>query len=170
MKNIVLIGFMGTGKSSVGRILARRLRREFVDLDRYLEEREKRKIREIFEKEGEPYFRAIEKEAVNVWSCKQNLVITTGGGTVIDPENRSALKENGILVTLVASPETIYQRLKNSKKRPLLNDKEDLRHEIGVLLEKRKPFYKKSDFYFDTDGKNASQVASLILRVLKKKV
>ena len=103
MKNIVLIGFMGTGKSSVGRILAKRAKREFVDLDRYLEAREKRKIRDIFEKEGEAYFRALEKEAVLVWAAGRNKVITTGGGTVVDPENFAALKENGILVTLVAA-------------------------------------------------------------------
>ena len=170
MKNIVLIGFMGTGKSSVGRILARRMKREFVDLDRYLEQREKRKIREIFEKEGEPYFRAIEKEAVNYWSRKENLVITTGGGAMLDPENRSALKQNGYLVALLATPETLYQRLKNSKNRPLLSHHEDLRGEIAKLLEKRKPCYEKSDFYFQTDGKNASEVARLVLNVLGKKV
>lgn len=169
MKNIVLIGFMGTGKSSVGRILAKRAKREFVDLDRYLETKEKRKIRDIFEKEGELYFRALEKEAVRVWASAQNKVITTGGGTVVDPENLSALKENGILITLVAKPETIFNRVKRSKNRPLLNDKEDLFSEIQKLFEKRKPFYQKSDYYFDTDGKTASQVANMIQKVLTPK-
>ncbi len=161
---------MGTGKSSVGRILARRMRRQFVDIDRYIEDREKRKIREIFEKDGEPYFRAVEREAVLHWAAKENMVITTGGGAVMDPENVAALKRTGLLVTLLASPETIYQRVKNSKNRPLLKDKEDLLSEISSLLEKRKPFYEKSDYYFDTDGKNAAQVARMILRVLQKKV
>ena len=170
MKNIVLIGFMGTGKSSVGRILARRMKREFVDLDRYLEEKEKRKIREIFEKEGEPYFRAIEKEAVARWAAAENKVITTGGGAIVDPDNFSALKQNGLLITLLAKPETIYERVKNSKRRPLLNDSQDLLAEIKSLLEKRKPYYSRSDFYFDTDGKNASQVARLIHNVIAKKV
>src|SRR5438105_4579308 len=104
---------MGTGKSSVGRILARRIKREFVDLDRYLEEKEQRRIREIFEKEGESYFRAAEKEAVMHWASKENKVITTGGGAVIDPDNFAALKQNGILITLLAKPETIYERVKN---------------------------------------------------------
>ncbi len=169
VKNIVLVGFMGTGKSSVGRILARRLRREFVDIDRWLEDREKRKIREIFEKDGEAYFRAKEKEAVSLWAAKENMVITTGGGAVTDPENHEALKKNGLLVTLLASPETIRDRVKNSKDRPLLKDKEDLLAEIKLLLEKRKPFYEKSDYYFDTDGKNAAQVARMILRVFREK-
>ena len=170
MKNIVLIGFMGTGKSSVGRILARRMKREFVDLDRYLEEKEKRKIREIFEKDGEAYFRGIEKEAVAHWSQTENKVITTGGGAVMDSDNFSAFKQNGVLITLLAKPETIYERVKNSKRRPLLNGSQDLLGEIKALLEKRKPFYSRSDFYFDTDGKNASQVARLIQNVVEKKV
>ena len=166
MKNIVLIGFMGTGKSSVGRILAKRAKREFVDIDRYLEEKEKRKIRDIFEREGEVYFRKLEKEAILRWASAGNKVITTGGGAVVDPENLSVLKANGILITLVAKPETIYERVKNSKRRPLLNGSEDLFSEIQKLLEKRKPFYEKSDYYFDTDGKSASQVANLMQKVL----
>lgn len=165
-KNIVLIGFMGTGKSSVGRLLAKRLRMAWVDLDHAIEDREGRKIKDIFEKEGEPYFRKIEKEAVEHFSSKRDQVITTGGGAVLDPDNLQALKKNGILITLVASPETIYERVKNSKKRPLLNKKEDLLEEITALLEKRRPFYQKSDYYFNTDGKNASQVTRLILKVL----
>ena len=170
MKNIVLVGFMGTGKSSVGRILARRLGREFIDIDRYLEEKEKRKIREIFEKEGEPYFRSIEKEAVRHWAQKRGVVITTGGGAVMDPDNWSALKEGGLLVTLLASPVVIYDRVKNSKNRPLLKDRQDLKAEIAEMLAQRKPYYEKSDYYFDTDGKTASQVARMILRVLEKKI
>jgi len=168
MKNIVLVGFMGTGKSSVGRVLARHTRRQFVDLDRYIEEKEKRKIRDIFEKDGEERFRALEKDAVRRWSAAENHVITTGGGTVVDPENLAALK-SGILITLLAKPETIYERVKHSKNRPLLKDKKDLLAEIRRLLEARRPFYEKSDFYFDTDGKSASQVARMIEHVLAQK-
>ena len=166
MKNIILLGFMGTGKSSVGRLLARRTKRQYVDLDSYLEDKEKRKIREIFEKEGEPYFRTIEKEAVRFWAGADNHVITTGGGTVLDPENLTLLKSNGILVTLAAKPETIYERVKNSKRRPLLSAKENLFTEIQALMEKRKPLYQQADYYFDTDGKSASQVADLIQKML----
>ena len=160
---------MGTGKSSVGRILAKRTKRDFVDLDRCIEETEKRKIRDIFEKDGEPYFRALEKKAVLRWAHEEKKVITTGGGTVVDPENLAALKQNGLLITLLAKPETIYERIKNSKRRPLLNDKQDLFSEIQKLMEKRKPFYEQSDYYFDTDGKNASQVALMIQKVLAQK-
>ena len=169
-KNIVLTGFMGTGKSSVGRILARRMRRGFVDLDRYIESSQKRKIRDIFEKDGEAFFRNLEKEAVLFWSQKSDLIITTGGGTVVDRDNFTALKQNGILVTLVARPETVLQRVKNSKNRPLLNEKEDLLAEIRALLEKRKSFYDQSDLFFDTDGQNGSQVARMIQKVIESKV
>lgn len=161
---------MGTGKSSVGRILAKRMKREHVDLDRWIEDREGRKIRDIFEKDGEPRFRALERDAVRHWASRTDIVLTTGGGTVVDPENRAALKENGLLVTLLAKPETIYQRVKNSKHRPLLSGQEDLLAHIRRMLEERRPHYQQSDFYFDTDGKSAAQVASLVLRVVSQKV
>ncbi len=160
---------MGTGKSSVGRLLARRARREFVDIDRFLEDQEKRKIRDIFEKDGESHFRALEKKAVKHWSEGQGRVITTGGGAVMDADNLAALKKNGIIITLLAKPETIYERVKNSKSRPLLKEKKDLFAEICRLLELRKPFYAQADYFFDTDGKNASQVVKLIEHVLAQK-
>ncbi len=157
---------MGTGKSSVGRLLARRTRREFVDLDRYLETQQKRKIRDIFETDGEAYFRSLEKEAVRHWASCEDKVITTGGGTVVDPENLAALKKNGILITLLARPETVFHRVKNSKTRPLLKNAPDLLGEIQKLLQERKPFYEQSDYYFETDGKSASGVARLIQNAL----
>ncbi len=161
---------MGTGKSSVGKIMAKRMKREYVDLDRYIEDRQKRKIREIFEKEGEPYFRGLEKDAIMHWSAKEGLVITTGCGAIVDEENRDALKKNGLLITLVARPETVYQRVKNSKHRPLLAGNEDLLGQIRLLMEQRKRYYQMSDYYFDTDGRSAAQVAAMILRVISKKV
>src|SRR3989338_3633633 len=120
MKNIVLIGFMGTGKTSVGKILASKLGRPVADVDQRIEERQKRKIREIFESEGEARFRAFEKEAVAEIASGEGVVITTGGGVVLDPANIAALKKNGILVALSATPETIHRRVKNARHRPLL--------------------------------------------------
>lgn len=168
-RNVVLVGFMGTGKSSVGKILADRLKRPLTDIDRMIEEKEKRKIREIFEKDGEAYFRLVEKELLRAAAQKLGQVITTGGGAVIDPENRRALKETGVLVALSATPETIYERVKNSRQRPLLQGG-DLLSEIRRLLEGRRPFYAEADLFFDTDGKNAAQVAGLVLEALKEKL
>lgn len=165
-KNIVLIGFMGTGKSTVGRILARRLKRSWVDVDQKIEEAENRKIAEIFEKDGEAHFRLLEKEAIQKIASGTHLVITTGGGAVLDPENRTLLKKNGFLIALSAAPETIFQRVRQSRHRPLLKD--DLLTEIRRLLAEREPFYRQSDCTFSTDGKTALQVAEIIEAALEK--
>ena len=166
-RNIVLIGFMGTGKSSAGKILAKRLGRSCVDIDQRIEESQKRKISDIFEKEGEPYFRSVEKEMVRQVCEAGNLVITTGGGVVMDAENIEMLKKNGFLVGLLATPETISQRVKDSGRRPLLKGP-DLMADIRRLLTVRQPFYAKADVTFHTDGKTASQVASDIAEALEK--
>jgi shikimate kinase len=165
-KNIVLIGFMGTGKSAVGKILARRLKRSWVDVDQEIEEAENRKISEIFEKYGEIHFRLLEKKAIQKVASGTNLVITTGGGAVLDAENRLALKKNGLVITLSASAETIFQRVRQSRHRPLL--KGDLLTGIRRLLAERDPFYRQSDYTFSTDGKTAAQVAEIIEALLEK--
>ena len=109
-RNVVLIGFMGTGKSSVGKVLARKLGRVLIDTDAVVEERAGRKIRDIFEKEGESRFRVLEKEAVYFAATHTKAVITTGGGVVLNPENLAALRENGVIVALSASVEPIARR------------------------------------------------------------
>ena len=166
--NIVFVGFMGTGKSSAGRMLARKLKKTLWDVDRFIEEKEGRTIREIFEKDGEAYFRRVEKEAIRTIAYEDNAVITTGGGAVLDPENIKVLSEKGWIVALHASPETIFKRVKNSKKRPLLNG-EDRLAEIKKLLEVRRPLYRRADLSLDTDKKNTTQVTNMILRALKQK-
>lgn len=164
-KNIVLIGFMGTGKTSVGKILARKLGRPVVDIDSRIEEIQRRKISDIFEKDGEAYFRRIEKEVIAVTAAQEGLVITTGGGAVLDPENLSALGEHGLIISLLATPETIFSRVKHSRRRPLLRTSAVFL-EIQKLLEKRAALYEKADLSFHTDGKTPLQVADLILEKL----
>ena len=117
MKNVVLIGFMGTGKTSVGRLLAARLGCAFHDLDRKIEEKHGMSIPAMFREHGEPYFRAREKEAVREAAGRTNLVIATGGGTVKDAENVAILRQNGILVALTADVDTILQRTSGSPRR-----------------------------------------------------
>lgn len=166
-KNIVLIGFMGTGKSTVGKILAKRMNRTWIDIDQRIEEQQKRKISEIFEKDGEAAFRAMEKAMVREVAIGRSLVITTGGGAVVDEENLRHLKNSGLLIALTAAPETIYQRVKKTTHRPMLKSG-DLMTEIKTLLGKRAPFYAKADMTFTTDKKTATQVAIEILGVLQK--
>jgi shikimate kinase len=165
-KNLVLIGFMGTGKSTVGKILAKKLGRELVDVDQRIEEKERRRIADIFEKDGEARFRELEKEAIRETASGSALVITTGGGAVTDAQNVAELKAHGILVALEASVQTIYDRVKGTRHRPLLKAG-DVQGEIRRLLEERRPHYAQADLKFSTDGKTAPQVAEEILKALE---
>ena len=162
----MLVGFMGTGKTSVGKILGSKLVREVIDVDLYIEKTEKRKIADIFGKEGETHFRMLEKNAVEAISRREGIVITTGGGVVLDPENMKALGKNGVLVALSATPETIFRRVRNSKHRPLLQGGDPM-SEIKRLYALRKPLYEKCDFNFPTDNCTPSAVAEKVLEKLK---
>ena len=165
MKNIVLVGFMGTGKSVTGKHIAKQLNMRFISTDDIIKKREKRPITEIFEKSGEPYFRKIETQAVKEASELENSVIAAGGGAVLNEENILNLKKKGIIVCLNATPEIIYERTKKYKSRPLLNvDNPVLK--IKEMLEYRKPFYAKADHQIDTSGKTVRQVAKEIVKIL----
>lgn len=166
MKNIYLVGFMGTGKSTVGKALAKVLNKEFKDLDELIEERENRKIVEIFEQFGEQYFREVETAVVREISEKENLVIATGGGVVVNEENFSLLKKSGTLITLVASPEAIYERIKDSIERPLLNVENPL-DTIKRMLFERAYYYIKSDFIVDTTEREIDDIISEICELIK---
>ena len=166
-KNIVLIGFMGTGKTSVGKALAPKLGLRVVDVDTHIESQEKNKISAIFSEKGEAYFRALEKNAVQELSRETGLVITTGGGVVLNPANLEALRERSVVIALLASPETIYERVKGSKHRPLLQ-KGEVRSEIDRLYQERASLYSQADLKFDTDGQTPAQVANKIFEALKE--
>lgn len=162
MKNIVLIGFMATGKTSVGRGLSKRLKREFFEIDETIEKKEGTSIKKIFETKGEGYFRKLEKEIVKEASKKDGIIISAGGGAVIDEENFKNLKENGILICLEASADVILERTKDLKTRPLLNTPNP-KKKIEELLKKRAPYYKKADFCIDTDSLTVEQVVDKIV-------
>lgn len=139
--NIILCGFMGCGKSTVGLLLSRKLGMSFIDLDTYIEKKQGMSVSEIFAKFGEAYFRKAEKEAARELSEKNGLVIASGGGTVIDKENAEILRSSGKIVLLDLPVELISQRLEGDASRPLLQrpDKEKAMRE---LYEKRMPLYK----------------------------
>ena len=165
MKNIVLAGFMGTGKTTIATQLANRLNMRYVSTDGLIEAREKRTINEIFTKEGEDYFRDVESSIVRELSAQEGLVIDTGGGVVIREENLSSLKSTGITICLTAGEDVIMKRTKKYKHRPLLNV-EDPKLKIRMLLAKRAPLYAKCDHCIDTGKFTVRQVVEKIVEIV----
>lgn len=163
MDSIVLVGFMGTGKTAVAKMLADLIGKKYVSLDERIIKADGRPIKDIFSQEGEPYFRKIEKEIVKQVSREKGLVIDTGGGVVLDEENMEELRSSGVVVCLWAKPETIYERTSRYGHRPLLNVDNPM-EKIKELLEYRRPFYEKADIHIDTDELNVAKIADLIQR------
>ena len=162
--NIVLVGFMGTGKTTVGRILAKRLRREFVDMDRVIEERQGRKISDLFACEGEPFFRRLERDLVRELAARDQLVIGTGGGVVLNPDNLRDFGQRGLVVCLRADPDTILARVGGDSARPLLEGGEK-REKIIRLLAARQALYEAVEHGVNTVGKTPAVVADDIIRL-----
>ena len=151
--NIALIGFMGSGKTTIGRILARSLDMKFIDIERCISMKEKRTIPEIFEEHGEKYFRDLERSIIEEESKDNNIVISTGGGAIIDNVNIKNLKSTSFVVYLDCDVNTIYERVKRSKTRPLLTNSEDMLQTIQDLYDKRQTLYKiSSDFSIKIDS------------------
>lgn len=161
--NIIITGFMGTGKTTVGKIISNKLNFIFLDIDELIEKTTGMKISEIFKKFGEKRFRDIETEMVKVVTKKRGQVISTGGGVVLREENLHHLKKSGIIFCLTASPNTIFERTKGCKDRPLLqvNNPQD---KIKELMNERRPFYEKADIIIDTEGLSASEVAERVIK------
>jgi len=167
--NVVITGFMCSGKTSVGKKLAEKLNFDFLDTDDLVENKVGMRITEIFEKYGEPYFRELETQIIKEVSEKDKLVISTGGGVVLREENVNNLRKNGVIINLVAKPETIYERLKKQPGiRPLLNKPNPL-EEIKKLLEYRERYYKNCDFRVETDNLSVEEIVEKILNFLKTK-
>lgn len=168
MKNIILTGFMGTGKTAVGKRLAKKLARRFVDIDAEIEKRENMSIDDIFKTQGEKRFRDIETEILRQYSEERNVIIATGGGAVLREENMAYLRKNGIIFCLHASPETIFERTSRSNMRPLLNVQNPMQ-KIRELLANRRPFYEKAGIMIETDKKNPLEIAEEIVEIVKCK-
>lgn len=166
MKNIVLIGFMGTGKTTIAMKLANELGLRYVSTDDLIEKREKRTINEIFTKSGEDYFRDVESAVVCEVAGQDGLVIDTGGGVVIREENLANLKSTGVVICLTADEEAVMERTKKYKHRPLLNV-EDPKLKIRTLLAKRAPLYAKADHCLDTGKLTVRQVVEKITEIVK---
>ncbi len=162
-KNIVLIGMMGAGKSTVGHLLDERLKDFFyLDMDKEIEKLAKKHIPEIFSQDGEAHFRKLEHELIQKFSNYHNQVISTGGGIVENIENINLLKKNSIIFYLSAKIDTLYERVRKTSNRPLLQHSNP-KERIKELVKKREPFYKMADFEIDTDNKDLLQIVQEIL-------
>jgi shikimate kinase len=165
-RNLILMGFMGTGKSVTGRYLAKTLNRRFIDMDDYIEARAGKSIPAIFAEDGEPAFRGMEREVVQELSRQQDLVIACGGGVVLNPDNVRDFSQTGVVIGLTASPEQILARVAGDTQRPLLQ-KPDREAAVRALLAERQPLYDALPVSVDTNGKTAAQVGDDILALLQ---
>lgn len=167
MKNIVLVGFMGTGKTVVSKILASRLKKQRLCIDDMIEWKTGEPISRIFKENGEPYFRKVESEIVSAVSKDKEVVIDAGGGVVINEQNVKHLKEHGVIFCLTASPEVILERTKGYTHRPLLNAGEPSQR-IRELLKERAEYYQLADYTIDTSDLTPDEVADRIIKIMEE--
>ncbi len=170
-----LTGFMASGKSTVGPILANTLGWRFFDLDIEIEKHAGMKITEIFKLKGESYFRKVETEILTKISRYEKSIISLGGGTITTERNREIIKATGMMIYLKSSPEIAYKRLKFKRNRPaLLFESEELPPEtefinrISVLLEARKEYYEEADFVIETDSLSVGKTVDRLVRFIEK--
>ncbi len=164
-QHIYLIGFMGTGKTTISHKLQQLTQAEEIDMDAWIVEKNGMSINDMFEKYGETYFRDRETDAVREIAGYAPAIVSCGGGAVLRDENTKMMKESGRIVLLTATPETVYERVKDSTDRPLLNGNMNVEH-IASLMEKRRELYANAcDIKVATDGKTPDESADEILKI-----
>lgn len=168
--NVVLIGFMGCGKTSIGKNLANTLELNFIDVDQYIENKMDRTIPEIFSKKGEQYFREVEKKAIETISEESGYIIATGGGAILNFENINNLKKNGTIIYLKAEIDHIYNNIKGDDNRPLLQT-DNPYDTIKVLLTERENMYEKAaDIIIDVTNRTIVDIVNCISNNLKEEL
>lgn len=165
--NLYLVGFMGTGKSTVARLLASRLRLHWVDSDAEIEKSAGRPISEIFADEGEAAFRHLESAFMETGHPPRGCVVSCGGGLVTIPGMTDLMKSKGVVVCLLATPATIHERTRHNRNRPLL-DVDDPEGRIGAMLKVREPFYRQAGTQILTDHRSLADVAVHVSRVYQR--
>lgn len=168
IRNIMLIGFMGAGKTFTGRELARIMGMRFIDMDEIIVKKAGMSINEIFSRYGEERFRDIETEVLKEISDKDGMVVGCGGGVIVKDRNLPLLKKAGIVIFLKASPEVIYERVKDDNSRPLLNVDDPIRRIKELLARRMDRYLNVAEITIDTDGKTPLEVAEEIKQVLEK--
>lgn len=166
--NLILTGFMGTGKSTLGRLLAQLWHYRFCDTDKIIQKKTGRSIPEIFASDGEAAFRELEKQCIAEWIPESRAVISTGGGIVTIPGIADQLRARGIVVALFASPQVIFQRTSTNKNRPLLQTDGDPLERIRTLLADREQAYMNSGINILTDGRSLNELVAIISRIYRR--
>lgn len=167
MKNIYLVGFMGTGKTTLGKIISRKLGKKFIETDTLIEKQENKKIADIFNSSGEVYFRILEKKFLKEISKENDFVVSCGGGLICNEENLKILLRTGTVFNLTALPKTIYERVKHYRHRPLLNVADPLTA-IKKLMNKRQTFYSRAHYTIDTDNQSPQEITGKIIDILNR--
>jgi shikimate kinase len=170
MKNLVLVGFMGSGKTDAGKLAAARLGMKFVDMDVMIERRHNQTISAIFETRGEAHFRKQERALVRELVDEEDQVIATGGGIVLDANNLRDFGRTGIVICCWVDAGVAYERTKNAKHRPLLEADADRRTRIETLLREREPLYKVIPLRIDTSAMTVEQQAGEIVRIYQERI
>lgn len=165
-KNIFITGFMGTGKSTVAMALADKMNKKFIDMDILIEKKEGRSITDIFNDEGEPYFRKVERKVLKEIIKQNDLVIATGGGSLLNDKNYQLARKNSAIILLQANPEIIFNRLKEDSERPLLSEKNKL-DRIKNLMEQREDKYSRFEYSVDTSNLTIAQVVNEIIKIYR---
>jgi shikimate kinase len=167
MKNLVLVGFMGAGKTTIGKWVAERLGMSFVDMDQLIEQRHGQSVSHMFKAKGEPFFRQLERSLARELSSKDGQVIATGGGIVLNPENMQDFSRTGVVVCLWAEPRVVYERTKRAGHRPLMEG-DNRMGRIKKLLREREPLYKAIPDLIDTSNMGLEQVVDEVIRRYRK--
>jgi shikimate kinase len=165
--NLYLVGFMGTGKTTIGRAVAFRLKYQLFDSDHEIEREEGRTIPEIFDQEGEPYFRRLERRFVEAGHPAEKCVVACGGGLIVPPGVLDFLRGKGVVICLHASLDTVLTRTSTNRNRPLLNV-EDPRERIKALYAEREPIYKRAGAVILTDHRPTSDIISHVMRTYRR--
>lgn len=165
--NIYLIGFMGVGKSSVAAKLAELKQTKVMEMDQIIVEQQEMEIADIFAEYGDNYFRNLETDLLCEIAKKKDQVISCGGGVIVRPENVEMMKKNGCIILLTASPDTIYDRVKDSRDRPLLNENMTIEYIEDLMGDREERYEEAADYTVATDNKTVDEIAQEILKKIR---